>query len=82
VTARVEGDIDLLGILGLDDTVRNGFDAIRVTFHVSGDAEAEQRARLVEPARRRSAVFDVITNGVPVTVDVASAAMAQPAGRA
>ena len=76
VTARVEGDIDLLGILGLDEGVRNGFESIRVTFHVSGDAEAEQLASLVEQARRRSAVFDVVTNGVPVSIDVASASSA------
>jgi uncharacterized OsmC-like protein len=72
VTARVEGDIDLRGILGIDDGVRNGFENVRVTFHVSGDAEAEQLARLVEQARRRSAVFDVITRGTAVTVDVAT----------
>ena len=73
VTARVEGDIDLLGILGLDDTVRNGFQSIRVTFHVQGDAAAEALAKVVEQARARSAVFDVITNGVPVSIDVATA---------
>ena len=72
VTSTVEGDIDLNGILGLDDTVRNGYEAIRVVFHVKGDAEAERLAKLVLQARNRSAVFDVITNGVPVTVDVAT----------
>ncbi len=66
VTATVEGDINLLGILGLDDDVRNGYEAIRVVFHVKGDAEAEKLAALVEQSRRRSAVFDVVTNGVPV----------------
>jgi len=73
VTARVEGDIDLLGIFGLDDNVRNGFEAVRVTFHVHGAAETEALARLVDQARRRSAVYDVLTNGVPVTIDVATA---------
>ncbi len=73
VTARVEGDIDLRGILGISDEVRNGFQDIRVTFHVSGAAEAEKLARLVHQARDRSAVFDVLTHGVPVTVDVATA---------
>ena len=73
VTATVEGDINLLGILGLDDEVRNGYEAIRVVFHVKGDAQAEKLAALVEQSRRRSAVFDVITNGVPVSIDVASA---------
>ena len=73
VTATVEGDINLLGILGLDEDVRNGYEAIRVVFHVKGDAEADKLAALVEQSRRRSAVFDVVTNGVPVTIDVASA---------
>jgi len=73
VSARVEGDINLMGILGLDGGVRNGYEQIRVTFHVSGDAEAEQLAALVEQSRQRSAVYDVVTNGVPVTIDVATA---------
>jgi uncharacterized OsmC-like protein len=73
VTARVEGDIDLLGIFGLDAGVRNGFESVRVTFHVQGAAEAEALGRLVEQARQRSAVYDVLTNGVPVSVGVATA---------
>lgn len=73
VTARVEGDIDLNGILGLDETVRNGFEGIRVTVHVSGRADAEKLAELVQQSRRRSAVYDVVTRGVPVSIDVATA---------
>lgn len=73
VTARVEGDLDLNGIFGFDDTVRNGFEFVRVTFHVQGAAEAEALVRLVDQARRRSAVYDVLTNGVPVTISVATA---------
>ena len=70
VTATVEGDIDLRGILGLDPEVRNGYEGIRVVFHVDGDAQAEQLAALVAQSRNRSAVFDVVTNGVPVSIDV------------
>ena len=73
VTSTVEGDINLLGILGLDPDVRNGYEAIRVTFHVKGDAEAEKLKALVEQSRNRSAVYDVITHGVPVSIDVATA---------
>lgn len=73
VTARIEGDIDLLGIFGLDSSVRNGFEQVRVTFHVQGAAEAEELARLVHQARDRSAVYDVLTNGVSVSIDVATA---------
>ena len=72
VTATVEGDIDLRGILGIDGTVRNGFDGIRVVFHVKGAAEAEKLAALVRQSQARSAVYDVVTNGVPVSIDVAT----------
>ncbi len=68
VTAHVEGDIDLRGILGIDGAVRNGFSGITVTFDVAGDAAADQLAALVEQAVKRSAVYDVITNGVSVEV--------------
>jgi len=70
VSCDVEGDIDLRGILGIDDTVRNGFSAIRVRFTVDGDAEAERLASLVAQSVRRSAVYDVLTNGTTVSVDV------------
>ena len=71
VTSTVEGDIDLLGILGLSDgTVRNGYEQIRVTFHIEGDADDETLRGLVEQSRRRSAVYDVLTNPTPVVIDV------------
>ena len=69
VTSTVEGDIDLRGILGLDPDVRNGFHAIRVNFVVRGDATPEQLEALVAQSRKRSAVFDMLTNGVPVMVE-------------
>ena len=70
VTSTVEGDIDLLGIFGLDPEVRNGYQGIRVTFSLSGEADEETLRGLVEQSRRRSAVYDVLTNGTPVTIDV------------
>jgi uncharacterized OsmC-like protein len=70
VTSTVEGDIDLLGILGLSDSVRNGYEQLRVTMHVKGDADDATLRALVEQSRRRSAVYDVLTNPTPVDVDV------------
>lgn len=69
VTATVEGDIDLLGILGLSDEVRNGYEQIKVGFILRGD-DADKLRDVVEQARRRSAVYDVLTNGVPVSIEV------------
>jgi uncharacterized OsmC-like protein len=70
VTSEVEGNIDLNGILGLDDSVRNGFEDIRVRFTISSDAPAEKVRALVEQSRARSAVFDIITSSVPVSIEV------------
>jgi uncharacterized OsmC-like protein len=69
VTSTVEGDIDLLGILGLSNEVRNGYQQIRVKFEMSGD-DADKLRKVVEQSMKRSAVFDVLTNGVPVSVEV------------
>ena len=73
VTSRIEGDIDLLGILGLSNEVRNGYQKIRATFDIKGDAPAEKLGEIVEQSRSRSAVYDVLTNGVPVEVAVNAA---------
>ncbi len=72
VSSTVEGDVDLLGILGLapDDSVRNGYEQIRVTFHVEGDADEQTLRGIVEQSRRRSAVYDALTNPTPVVIDV------------
>ena len=70
VAATVEGDIDLQGILGLSDKVRNGFQDIRVTFRIAGDAPPETLKALVAQSQARSAVFDMLTNGVPVSIAV------------
>src|SRR4029453_2780267 len=67
-SSNVEGDIDLLGILGLSDQVRNGYQQIRVSFKLRGD-DPEKLRTVVEQSRRRSAVFDVITHSVPVTFE-------------
>ena len=70
VESTVEGDIDLLGILGLSDEVRNGYEQIRVSFTIAGDARPRSCAPIVEQSRARSAVFDVLTNGIAVAVEV------------
>ena len=73
VESTVEGDINLLGILGLspaDKPVRNGYQGIRVSFRIVGDAPDDVLRGLIEQSRARSAVYDVLTNGVPVQIDV------------
>ncbi len=70
VEARVEGDIDLQGLLGISDQVRNGYQKIRVGYSISGNAPEEKLRQIVEQSRARSAVFDIITSQVPVEITV------------
>ena len=71
VTATVEGDMDIQGILGIDPAVRNGYSAIRVRFDVDADASKADIEAIVNQSQKRSAVFDVVTNPTNVRVEVA-----------
>ena len=70
VTSTIEGDMNLQGILGLAGNVRNGYEQIRASFTIKGDAPAEKLRDVVQQARARSAVFDVLTNGVPIELSI------------
>jgi uncharacterized OsmC-like protein len=70
VESTLEGEMDARGAFGLDDDCRNGFERIRVSFRLEGDAPEEKLREVVERATRRSAVLDMVTNGVPVEVEV------------
>src|SRR3954451_18491877 len=73
VESTLEGDMDVRGCLGLSDEVRNGFSRVRVNFTIKGDAPPEKLQEVVERAKGRSAVFDMVSNGVPVEVGVVTA---------
>jgi uncharacterized OsmC-like protein len=70
VESTLTGELDARGAFGLDDEPRNGFEHIDVSFRVSGDATEEKLREVVERARERSAVYDMVTNGVSVDVHV------------
>ncbi|MDJ1017463.1 MAG: OsmC family protein [Paracoccaceae bacterium] len=71
VQVRVEGDVDMRGLLGLDDSVRNGFQSIRANVAIDGDAAPEALAKVVEQAVARSAAYDMLKNGTSVDVSLA-----------
>ncbi|HEX4187752.1 MAG TPA: OsmC family protein [Solirubrobacteraceae bacterium] len=72
VESTLTGDMDVRGALGVDDEPRNGFERISVSFRVTGDAPDDKLREVVERAKARSAVYDMVTNGVPVAVEVAT----------
>lgn len=69
VTATIEGDMDMQGILGMDKEVRNGFHGINVTFTIDADASAEEIEALVAQSQKRSAVYDIISNPTNIMVE-------------
>jgi uncharacterized OsmC-like protein len=70
VTATLDADMDIQGILGIDSDVRNGFNNITVKYKIDADASAEDIAAIVAQSQKRSAVFDIITNPTNVNVEV------------
>ena len=70
VEAKLEGTMNLHGILGIDEEVRNGYDDIKVTFQIDADASKKDIEALVAQSQKRSAVYDIVTNPTNVTVEV------------
>jgi uncharacterized OsmC-like protein len=70
VRATLEAGMDIQGILGMDRDVRNGFDAIKVSYDIDADASKEDIEAVVAQSQKRSAVFDIITNPTDVSVTV------------
>ena len=68
----IEGDLDLRGFLGLDSSVRPGYEQIRVTIKAAGDFDDDQFAELAS-LTRFSPVRDIVSNPVSVAIDVARA---------
>lgn len=72
VTASVAGTMNILGILGGDPDVRNGFNDVSVSFDIDADATPEEIDALVAQSQKRSAVFDIMTNPTRVVVTSAT----------
>lgn len=73
VTATVSGDMNVLGILGADPDVRNGFRGVSVRFEIDADATPDEIEALVAQSQKRSAVYDIVTNPTTVTVEAVAA---------
>ena len=65
---RAEGDLDFRGTLAVEREAPVGFSAIRLSFELDSDADAEQQAKLLELTERYCVVYQTLARGVPVTV--------------
>jgi len=66
VTVRVEGDLDVRGILGLDPDAPPGPTAVRCTVTVEGPEEAARYEELRRSVDAHCPVLDVFTMALPV----------------
>lgn len=70
---ELEGDFDLHGFLGLDESVRPGMGELRVEVAIdSPNASREQLEELIGVVQERSPIRDTIANPVPVVTTLAS----------
>ena len=70
VTANVEADMDIQGILGIDSDIRNGFSQINISYSIDADADREEIEAIVAQSQKRSAVYDALTNPTQVNVEI------------
>jgi uncharacterized OsmC-like protein len=71
VTATIEGAMNVLGILGADPDIRNGFESVTVRFVIDADCTRDDLEALIAQSQKRSAVFDIVTNPTKVLVELA-----------
>lgn len=64
----LEGNLDLQGFLGLSDTIRPGYQNIKLNYRVKADAPREKLEELCEYVQKTSPVLDIIKNPVSVSI--------------
>ncbi|HUT05927.1 MAG TPA: OsmC family protein [Nitrosopumilaceae archaeon] len=67
IESTLEGDIDLQGLLQLDDT-NPGYQGINISFKIESDASDETLQELIDLARKASPVANTISRPTPVNV--------------
>jgi uncharacterized OsmC-like protein len=72
VQSHLEAEMDMRGALGISDEPRSGFERIRATFIVRGDAAAVELRAAVSRAKELAPVLDMLTNGVAVELEVSA----------
>ena len=63
---ETEGDIDLRGFLGIDPTVKPGYDQLRYTVHIKGNATPEQFEKVHRTVMATSPNYFNLASPVPL----------------
>jgi len=70
---RADGDLDFRGTLGVDRDAPVGFSAIRLSFELDTDADAEQLATLCRLTERYCVVYQTLAGGPALSTTVSTA---------
>jgi uncharacterized OsmC-like protein len=69
LSTELQGDLDVRGLLALDDEVSPGYEQIRIRMRVETDCSAEQLAELLAATQRHSPVCNTVCRPVPVLIE-------------
>ncbi len=68
LSTELKGNIDLQGLLGLDDGVPAGYEQIDIKMNVKADCSDEELDDLLAYAQQRSPVCNTVCRPVPVVI--------------
>lgn len=69
LSTELEGDMDLRGLLGLDESVSPAYEQIRIKLDVKADCPEDQLADLIEYTQKHSPVCNTVCHPVPVRIE-------------
>jgi uncharacterized OsmC-like protein len=69
LSTELEGDIDLHGLLGMDESVAPGYRAIHIKMHIEADCSDDELADLLQFAQAHSPVCNTVCRPVPVVIE-------------
>ena len=75
IATEMEGDIDLRGLLGLDDRVSPAYEQIRIRMDIQADCTDEELDELLAYTKDHSPVCNTVCRPVPVHVERVAAAV-------
>ena len=69
IATELKGDVDLRGLLGLDPSVRPGYQKITVKMAIKADCSDAEIDELLQAVRGHSPMYDSISRPVPVVLE-------------